>query len=527
MATVTLSQGYTYVAGDINYSTKLVAIASGDVWYEDVSGTMVALSAANNTLVASNANISATPAYSKVFIVDGTSKYVVDFTNTKLTVPAMTTAPTRGSTLTQATSGATMIVDFVKSDRTEIYGFLTAGTFTATYAVTGGGMTSSTPSAVTAPTTPHYYAWTVYAPLTTGGTSYGSMPELPNIMCLYRGRLVLNNLKNPNVWYMSRQANPYDWLYGINDQQSAVAGTDNVLGYIGDIPTCFIPYSDDYMIVGCAHKIEVFRGDPCAGGSLDTFYTADGIFGPKSFCFDGYGTLYFAGTAGIYKLARDSTVPEPLTNTRIPKILDGIDRDTHRITMGFDRQRHGLIISILNIALDTSVNYWYDLRTDGIFPETYNVGISAQEFYDSNASAYSHLIMGTTDGYLRYFKDGSYSDQSAGDINVAIDSKVVYGPLVIAEGNSVKESILNNTSIVRGASSTNVDYDVYVNDSAETLVNDLGNAGLVNGSFTTGGRQNDIRSRARGKVMAIKLGNNTIEKTYAIERIDIDVITAQ
>jgi len=523
VATITYTNGYTFVSGDINYTTKLVAIASGDVWYESVSGTMVALSAANNTLVASNANISATPAYSKVFIVDGTSKYVVDFTNTMLTVPAMTTAPTRGSTLTQATSGATMIVDFVNTAKTAIYGFLTAGTFTATYAVTGGGMTSSTPSVVTAPTTPHYYAWTVYP--TIGSTTYGTIPELPNLMCMYLGRLVLNNLKNPNVWYMSRQANPYDWLYGVNDQQSAVAGTDNVLGFIGDIPTCFIPYSDDYMIVGCAHKIEVFRGDPCKGGSLDTFYTADGIFGPKSFCFDGYGTLYFAGTAGIYKLARDSTIPEPLTNTRIPKILDGIDRDTHRITMGFDRQRHGITISILNIALDTSVNYWYDLRTDGIFPETYNVGISAQEFYDSNTAAYSKLVIGSTDGYLRYFKDDSYSDQSAGDINVAIDSHVVYGPLVIAEGSSVKESILNNTSIVLGASSTKVNYDIYVNNSAEALVDDLSNAGLANGTFTSGGRQNDIRSRARGKVMAIKIGNSTAEKTFAVERIDIDVIT--
>jgi len=509
--------------GDINYSTKIVAIASGDVWYETIAHEMTALTAANNA-IQTGVCVSAVPAFSKVYIVDGTGKFVVDFTNYKLTVPAMATPPTRGSIITQADSGATMVVDFVDSTKVYIYGFKTAGTYNLTSAITGGGMTSSIPSAATAPTTPHWYSWTSYAGDTT---TYGTMPTYPTLLCMYRGRMVMNDLKNPNVWYMSRQANPYDWAYGLNDQQSAVAGTDDVLGLIGDIPTCFIPYSDDYMICGCAHKIEIFRGDPCSGGSLDTFYTADGIFGPKSYCFDGYGSLYFCGTAGIYKITAGTTVPVPLTNTRIPKILDGIDRNTHRITMGFDRKRFGLIISILTLSTDTSVNYWYDLRTDGIFPETYNVGITAQEFYDSNDSAYTHLIIGSSDGYLRYFKDDTYSDQSAGDINVAIDSEVVYGPLMIADGDKSKESMLSTTAICLGTNTTNANYDIYVNDSAEALVDDLDNAGLISGSFTTGGRQNDIKRRARGKTLAIKVGNSTQDKTFAVERIDIEVIQGQ
>jgi len=511
--------------GDISYNTRIVAIGNGEVWYDTVPGILAECAAANGA-VSSNTLISMTPAFSKVYIVDGTGKFVLDFTNTKLTVSGMSTPPARGATITQATSGATMTVDYIDSAKTSVYGFNTSGTFDGTHNITATGMTGTvTVSAVAEPVTagaatPHWYAWGTYAGLETMGT----MPEFSTLVATYRGRLVLNSIKYPNIWYMSRQANPYDWLYGSNDQQSAVAGTDNVLGFIGDIPTCFIPFENDYMIVGCAHQIEMFRGDPCTGGSLDKIYTSDGIFGPKSYCFDGYGNLYFAGTGGIYRIEVGTTSPVPLTNTRIPKLLDGVDRDTHRITMGYDRQKHGIVISILNIALNTSVNYWYDIRTKGIFPETYNVGVSSQEFYDANSSTYNQLAIGCSDGYLRYFKQDSYSDQSDGDINQAIDSEVVYGPLMIADGNSTKESILNSTAICLGTGTTNANYDIYVNKSAEELIDDLGNSGITRGTLVAGGRQNDVRSRARGKVMAIKIGNSTAEKTFAIERIDIDVL---
>jgi hypothetical protein len=518
MANQTSTNGYTYkMATDVNYSTKLVAVANGEVWYESASGTMTELADANGA-IDSGVNMAAVSGFGKVFIVDGTNKKVVDLVNTKLTVTAMTTAPTRGATLTQATSGATMVVDFVTTAKTAIYGFVTSGTFTATYAVTGGGMTSKTPSAVTA--SPHWYDWTPYP--TIGATSYGTMPTYPNISCMYRGRLVLNDTKNPYMWHMSRQSNPFDWLYGVNDAQSAVAGQDGDVGEIGDIPTAFIPFSDDYMIIGCAHEVDIMRGDPAAGGSLDVLYSADGVFGPMSYCFDGKGNLYFMGTAGLYRIPTGGGVPESLSLSRIPTLMDSIDRTTHRITMGYDRKRNGLIISIYSIAANTSVSYWYDLSTTGIFPETYNVGISAQTFYDSNASGYSHLILGSSDGYLRYFNDASFSDQAANDAAVAITSSVVYGPVAIGQGD--KEGILNNTYLSLGTDTTNIDYNIYVNDSAEELIDDLANAGLHSGSFTSGGRKDNIRSRARGSYMALKFGNSTAAKTFAIERVSIEIV---
>jgi hypothetical protein len=264
------------------------------------------------------------------------------------------------------------------------------------------------------------------------------------------------------------------------------------------------------------------RGDPAAGGSLDVLYTADGIFGPNSYCFDGWGNLYYMGTGGLYKIAKGGGAPEPLTCSRLPTMMSSIDRATHRITLGFDRKRFGIKIAITTIATGADTDYWYDLRTDGFFPESYSTGagVFSQVYYDANNSAYNHLCLGCNDGYIRYFKDDTYSDQAADDSAVAITSYVLYGPVNISQGN--REGMINNLYISTGSSTTNALYNVYVNNSAQQLVDDVGNAGLFSGTFSTGGRQYNIRDKISGAFMGVKIGNSTAAKTFAIEKIEFD-----
>jgi hypothetical protein len=265
---------------------KLVAAGNGEVWYEVAAGTMTELVAANGDIDTTD-QLNMFEAYQKVFIVNGTNLKIADFVNTKLTITALTTAPTRGSTVTQLTSNATMVVDFVNAAKTEIYGKTTSGTFvtTAGYTLSGGGMDPETrvPSAVAqATTTPHWYDYTVYP----GGSS-GSLPDIAYLGVLYRGRIVLSgNTDYPHQWYMSRQSNPYDYAYVANDAQSPVAGGNADAGEIGDIVRCLIAYKDDYLIFGCSNSIWVLRGDPAAGGSLDEVDLTVGIFGANSWCYD-------------------------------------------------------------------------------------------------------------------------------------------------------------------------------------------------------------------------------------------------
>ena len=327
MADVSLTDVITY--------KKLVACGNGEVWYEVSAGTMMELNISSGAIDTTD-QLNIFEAFQKVFIVNGSNLRVADFVNTKLTLALFSTAPTRGSTIIQSGSDATMIVDFVNTGKTEIYGYVTSGTFTTTAGQTlsGGGLASSnslvpagiagmlthavldtahatddvlsqgtarmtvehtdaakthTWGKVTAgifntddevtgsgsgtaftPTAtdinpPVWYDWTVYA----GGAS-GTMPTKAYLGCLYRGRNVLSGNSNyPHQWYMSKVADPFDWVYSSTDPLTAVAGNSADAGEIGDIVRALIPYKDDYLIFGCASTIWVLTGDPAAGGEID------------------------------------------------------------------------------------------------------------------------------------------------------------------------------------------------------------------------------------------------------------------
>jgi len=111
----------------VNFETAkhLVAIGNDEVWRESVAGTLVQVADSVGDINTSDM-LSAFEAYQKVFIVNGPNKKVLDFINDKLTVSsAFTTPPQKGDTLTQATSGAKMVVDTVSADKKTVYGYRT------------------------------------------------------------------------------------------------------------------------------------------------------------------------------------------------------------------------------------------------------------------------------------------------------------------------------------------------------------------------------------------------------------------
>ena len=106
------------------HKKRLVAAGNDEIFYEDLdvaAGTMVELAAANGDIDTTDM-LSMFEAYQKVFIVNGANLKIADFVNTKLTVTALTTAPTFGSIITQANTDAQMVVNFVNSSKTNIYG---------------------------------------------------------------------------------------------------------------------------------------------------------------------------------------------------------------------------------------------------------------------------------------------------------------------------------------------------------------------------------------------------------------------
>jgi hypothetical protein len=431
-----------------------------------------------------------------------------------------------------------MVVDFVNTGKTKIYGKTTSGTFVTTggYTLSGGGMDPETrvPSAVAeATTTPHWYDWTVYP----DGAS-GSMPTKAYLGCLYRGRPVLAGHPDyPHQWYQARQGDHTDWAYAANDAQSPVAGHDADAGETGDIIRCLIPYKDDFLVFGCATSVWVLAGDAAEGGSINEIDLTVGIFGPDSWAFDGDSNLYFWGTGGIYQMARDFRSVENLTQISLPDIVgdEAPDPSTHRITMEYDRKRYGLVICITLLADGTNSNYFYSLNpaTVGFYPESYpdECGPYSMVYYAANDKTYRDLLVGCKDGYIRKF-DNTAEDDDVGGSNDAISSHVALGPFELGPGGhegSIESIEAFTTGGDSGGTETDSDdiaYKLFTGRSAGAVAEavDANSGEKISGTFQATGRPRGRRKRqrVRGAFAGIRLANTTAGEKISFDRLIVN-----
>lgn len=532
------------IAPPITYK-RLVAAGNDELFYEDImaAGTMVELVAANGDIDTTD-ELNIFEAYQKVFVVNGQNFKVADFTNTKLTITALTTAPTRLSVVTQATSNATMVVDFVNTAKTEIYGKTTAGTFVTTggYTLSGGGMDPETrvPSAVVEAMDPHphWYDYTVYP-----GGSTGALPAQAYIGCLYQGRVVLSGDSDyPHQWYMARQTDPFDYAYitGGTDAQSPIYGGAADAGECGDIVRSLIPYRDEYLIFGCATSMWYLTGNPAQGGEIMELDLTVGIFGANSYCFDGGGNLYFWGTNGLYKVTMPGQ-PRCVSAIPLPAIVRDADADitTHRITLAYDITRSGILVCITKLADGSNLNYFYDLKTEtqdkagGFFPETYpdQCGPYSLFYYPANDPANRDLLVGSKDGYIRKFSPTA-NDDDIGGSDQAINSYVTFGPLKLGEEN--KEGVVSSVVVETAGGqsgggltdSSPPTLNMWVGLSADEISEKLvaNTSPNLAATIAAPGRNRGagIKRPLRGAYAGIRVGNSTATETWGLERIVLE-----
>ncbi len=520
---------------------RLVAAANNELWYEGnvATGEMTELAAANGDMDTTD-QLNMFEAYQKALIVNGANLKVADFGNIKLTSSALDTAHAHGDLLTQNQGSgdiAYMTVDFTNTAKTATYGQAyyagDATAFDATTTITGSGSGSEfTPSVVTNP--PHWYDWTVYP----GGSS-GTMPVKAYLGCLYLGRAVLSgNPAEPNQWYMTRQANIFDFEYGGTDDQAPVKGGSSDLGELGDIPRCLAPYKDDYLVFGCASSIWVMFGDPRMGGQIRELSLTTGIFGANSYCWDNNNYFYFWGNNGLYRTQIPGN-PQCISQFKLPRLVkdEAASPLTHRITLLYDRDRHGILVAITVLSTGVNSNYWYDLNAldeqevGGFFPESYPsaCGIYSGIYYNSNTASLKGLILGNTDGYMRHFDDSVKNDMVGVQEN-AIDSYVCIGPMamsVVPQHNGTLNGVdLTVAGGGSGGSQSDSDDVAFKVFSARTSakVIELANANTTPsfaGTFAGPGniRGTTRRQTVRDVYFSLRLQNDTAGESWGFEEM--------
>jgi len=507
------------------YSKSLVAIGNHEVWYENPAGTMDELDAANAQINTSNP-LTVTEAFQKLFIANGVNLKVADFINTKiLTADIGPHPPDPGTVLTGDTTTAKMIVDYVTSltdnVASAIYGKrITSATFIASETISGTDDDDNdinfdmTAAAEVSP--PHWYDWTVFG----NSMTFGVMPDSAYLVCRYRGRLVLSgNPDYPHQWYMSKISFPFNFLYGLADPMTAVAGTNANAGELGDIIRALIPFGDDFLIFACANSIHLLDGDPAGGGSIDELDSKTGIFGPWAWCIDGLGDLWFYGTGGLYKMAGGRSRPVNVSQSHLPQLVDtwAALPGTHRVILTYDPYRNGIIISRTTIDGGANLNYWYDLRTEGFYPETYPTacGIFSSHYYDSDATATKGLVLGCNDGYIRNFYNADKNDD-IGTTNRQISSYATWPIQHLTEDNDKEGKLTSLTIELAGGGAAGdfgdtdeVDYEIHVADDAETCLEKIkdGDTPFTSGTLSGTGRKARIRTKIRGAYLGLKFYN--------------------
>lgn len=531
---------------NVAYTKKLVAISANEVWYESSAGTMEELTAANDDIDVTK-GLDIVEAYGKVFIANGTNLKVADFVNIKITTADLGANPPDYKTVLTANGGAKMVVDYITAltGACTIYGKLITTTEFGAETITGkddnNNDISFTGTAQVAG--PHWYDWTVYG----NSSNFGKMPDQATIVALYQGRVTLSGDEDySHMWYQTRQGNPWNFLYGINDAQSAVAGGDADAGEIGDVVTAVIPYKDDFCIYGAAGSIWYLVGNAAEGGVILELSLTAGMLASKAWCWDNGDNLYILATTGLLKIPRGFGLPDNLTKQSYPNFIKDLayNDSTDRLTMGYDRIRHGICICKTTLSDGTNKNWWFDLKVGGgkeptaiqggLFPETYpeECGVCSIFYYESNNPTYRELLFGCYDGYIRYFNDAAKDDNIGANVVTdieAVNSYVCFGPLLLGRENS-EGKLTSLTGILAGggiggsqSDSDDVDYKIFTGLSAEKVLEKLvaGTSPNVAGIIAAPGRIRGSvkRQTVRGAFVGIRIGNDDVGETWALERL--------
>lgn len=495
-STITLTTGASVSTGQVGFNTLLVAVAAGNVFLGS-GGVMTQLAYAG---VPSTARINSTNfvslAYNNgiVFCADGSS------TLWSINVTSTTISGIAASTVSSTTPVSS----------------LTASTTTA-------------------------------------------VPPNCNLCCAWRGRIVLaGDSGNAAVWYMSRPPGQYfnsvtstqifvnagvDWNFNDTDESAAIYGKTAGVNNIFEPITALIPFSNDYLKLGCAHSLWMFQGDPTTGNIVNVSQNI-GVVGKDAWTVDPAGTLYFVATGGLYSCRpawEFYRPPEPVTTLSVDQNFTQLNPGVARTTIVFDPDLHYLHVFMSAPPLSGTLgqHLTMDGRTVGreggpafwpqSFPSTMGPAASCLYFADGNPNNRTVLI-GGNDGYIR-----EWTLAATDDDGTAISAGVTLGPFALAGPDLA--AVVSGVTIDLGETPTTLSSthwgviaklaagpDAY--SVTEFLTNASNPKPTAVLNMTLDRRQKTFRQRMRGGWFTINLASLTDNSFFSFESAVIDFAPA-
>ncbi len=334
----------------------------------------------------------------------------------------------------------------------------------------------------------------------------GKAHSKPASVCVHQNRIVFGGLGNqPSKWYASRIDDPEDWDAKMPDPMSAAMsriGTQDKIKAVASM-------NDGRLMVGCETSLRVVP-ENMKEGRAQRVADNIGVFSDKSLTLDGMGSVLFSDGNDLYRFGREGL--ENLSQGFIPRMFREIDRPFD-IDLTWDVLEDGVYIVQSNT---TETKAWFlDFRTMGLFPDTFHTDVRPKHtvFLNSNDADIRRRVEICTDGQLRQF-----DRETGNDCGKDVDVYILYPPMR-AGGSELTMGILQAIWIVLDEDSGPVDWMVYTKDAFQNISE---GSAAASGTCSVGGRQQIIRRRVRGGVIALKLSSSDVSEPWAVENIVLE-----
>lgn len=349
-------------------------------------------------------------------------------------------------------------------------------------------------------------------------SSTNPSPTYCSLACNWRGRLVLaGDPSAPQNFYMSRAGDPSDWDYSQVDPAAAVAGNLSQAGKIGEPITALIPYTDDYMLIGCAHSLWMLEGDPADGGSIVMVSNQMGIVGKDAWCVSPDGTLYFVASGGLYSVKpiwEFYQPPQLLSANTLNQFFQSIPWNLTITSMVWDADLHYLYCFFTPVSGQAGIHIVFDSRTEGglwkiQFTAT-NGPFSSCLYLSDNAPGNRAILLGGWDGYIRQTDTTALDDDGQ-----LIACSVTLGPWHPSpEASLLSATTIDLGELGPGAASSTWGATAYLASGPDAFsVTEGGAHSSTAIAITLDRRQKTFRQRLRGGWFSLRLANG-VDKTY-------------
>jgi hypothetical protein len=298
-----------------------------------------------------------------------------------------------------------------------------------------------------------------------GATSAGTTTAVGCVV--HRGRVFLWTADGDELYY-SEFDNPNNWQVGaagVGAEGPGVDPVDDVIVGLRSMP-------NGSLLIGCRKSIKVRLGDPLLGAiDTPTLIHEVGLSGPNAIASISEGRGVLHSPSGLYLLPAEGGAVPLMAGVLTLDVANGgiqlANADDYIVSLARDPQRHRLVLSLTSRATTgDSRTFIYEERAGGYAPGA--AGMFPQTFQaNGNPTAMAvwgnKLVMGTRDGYLCVFEDGTVTDYRSSTITGRM-------PLSLKAQNTPSGDTIMSAPMVKvSPASGTLTFRIYAGADAESV----------------------------------------------------------